>query len=203
MHLIFSSCDFKNENSKKVILENLGMPIEECRVLFVPNEKASPQAIRGEKFYLRLESYGFKRENIIVLDYYRTENFTDLSIDAVYVSGGNTFGTMYRLKKHGFADRLIKYVKDGAVYIGGSAGAHIASANMEHVLRYDANSNGIEDMQGLGLFDGIFICHFSAEREEHYNQLKASSPYEVYSLTNDETIVLSYNKNGEKTVNIL
>jgi peptidase E len=190
MKLILSSCDFHNPQSRQGILENLGMPIERCRVLFVPNERASRQAIRSEKYYLRLQEYGFARENITVLDYYDPEPYKDLPVDAVYVSGGNTFQTMYRLRKHGLTEAVIRYVRNGAVYIGGSAGVHIASRNMEHVLQYDNNPNGITDFSGLNLFDGIVICHYTDERKAHYEELKATCPYPVYTLTNDDFLVI-------------
>jgi len=203
MKLILSSCDFHNPNSKKGIIENIDKPISECKVLFIPNETASKKAIRSDKYYLQMMNYGFLRKNIHVFDYYDAASFYNLDIDLLYIGGGNTFQTLDRLKKRKFTDEIVRYIKSGVIYIGGSAGAHIVSKNIEHVLRYDNNKTNVTDFEGLGLFDCIFICHFSAEREEHYNQLKASAPYEVYSLTNDETIVLSYNKNGEKTVNIL
>lgn len=40
MKLILSSCDFRNEKSKKTIIDNLSKPIEQCKLLFFPNEKA-------------------------------------------------------------------------------------------------------------------------------------------------------------------
>lgn len=190
MKLILSSCDFRNENSKKIILENLGMPIDECRVLYLPDERASKKDIRSDKFYLRLGEFGFKRENIIIFDYYAPENFKNLQVDALYMSGGNTFQMMYRLRKHGVVDTVINYIRNGATYIGGSAGAHIVSANIEHILKYDKNVNEISDFSGLALFDGILICHYCKERQEHYEQLVKANKYKVYKLTNDDAIVL-------------
>ena len=48
MKLILSSCDFRNEKSRDVILTNLPKPIEQCRLLFIPNEKATFEAIRNK-----------------------------------------------------------------------------------------------------------------------------------------------------------
>ena len=41
MKLILSSCDFRNEKSKRTILDNLSKPIDQCKLLFIPNEKAT------------------------------------------------------------------------------------------------------------------------------------------------------------------
>ena len=166
------------------------MPIDKCKVLYLPDERASKKDIRSDKFYLRLGEFGFKRENITVFDYYAPEDFKNLQIDALYMSGGNTFQMMYRLRKHNVVDTIINYIKDGAVYIGGSAGAHIVSANTHHVLKYDKNVNEITDFSGLALFDGILICQYSEDRREHYEQLVKENNYKVYKLTNDESIVI-------------
>ena len=90
MKLILSSCDFSNPNSAKAIHDNLPKPISECTVLFFPNEKGLEMSIRRSKYVKRLENYGFSRENVIVFDYSAPENFKDLKIDVVYISGGNT-----------------------------------------------------------------------------------------------------------------
>ncbi len=190
MHLILTSCDFSNENSRKTIFENLKVPVDKCRILFIPNERARRNAILSDKFYLHLMQYGFLRENIYVLDYYDAEKFANLDIDAIFVGGGNTFGTFYRIKKHGFLEPLKKYIESGVTYIGGSAGVHIVSRSTKHVLPYDPDRNNTEDYTALGYFDGIVICHFSKEREAHYEALKAEGEFKVYTLTNDQAIVI-------------
>ena len=35
MKLILSSCDFRNEKSKKTILNNLSKPVDQCKLLFI------------------------------------------------------------------------------------------------------------------------------------------------------------------------
>ena len=190
MKLILSSCDFKNENSKQFILDNIPKPIEEIKVLFMPDECASKKEILSDKFYDRLVSYGFKRENITVLNYYDAESFKNLDIDMLYLSGGNTFSIMHRIRKHNFANAMIDYIKNGVIYVGGSAGAHIVSASIEHVMRYDQNTIKITDFSGLNLFDGILICHFTKEREEHFKALKREGRFKVTALTNDESLLI-------------
>ena len=109
---------------------------------------------------------------------------------AIVIGGGNTFGTFYRIKKHGFLEPLKRYIESGVTYIGGSAGVHIVSRSTKHVLPYDPDRNHTEDYTALGYFDGIVICHFSKEREAHYKALKAEGEFKVYTLTNDQAIVI-------------
>ncbi len=190
MKLILSSCDFKNENSKQFILDNIPKPLNEIKVLFMPDDCASKKEILSDKFYDRLVSFGFKRENITVLNYYDAESFKNLDIDMLYLSGGNTFSVLHRIRKHGFDKAMTDYIKNGVIYVGGSAGAHLVSANIEHVLKYDQNTIGITDLSGLNLFDGILICHFSNERKAHFEALKAEGKYKVAALTNDDSLLI-------------
>ena len=191
MKLILSATDFGNPISAQFIKDNLGKPIESCRVLYFPNEKATEERILSDMYYNRVSAYGFKKQNIYVFNYYAPFGFDNLNIDVIYISGGNTFGTIKRIREAN-ADTLIKnYVKNGVIYVGGSAGAHIASASLTHVSKYDTNTHGVTDMSGLGLYNGILLCHYNDDREEHFNELRANSSYNVVALKNGESILIN------------
>ncbi len=190
MTLILSSCDFSNPVSKNTILENLPKPIEQCKMMYIPNETATKKEIRSDKFVLRAMSFGFLRENIIIFDYYNAEAYTGLDIDVLYAGGGNTFATLRRLKMHGFEQELVRYIKSGVTYIGGSAGAHIITKDLSHLTRFDKPPADMTDMKGLGVFDGILVCHYSDDRRELYESLVADGKFKVYSLTNEESLVV-------------
>ncbi len=191
MKLILSSCDFRNDNAKKTIIDNLSKPIEQCKLLFIPNEKATYEAIHSEKYFLRMQEFGFTRDNIAVFDYYDAQQFINLDLDIIYISGGNTFATLKRIKDCGFDKEIIRYVKSGVLYIGGSAGAHIATQSIEHIAAFDSIPDGMNDFNGLGLFDGILICHYTEERKALYDKLKVESKYKVYALKDDESLVVN------------
>lgn len=189
MKLILSSCDFRNCNSQEVIMDNIPCRIDKCKLLFIPNEKATQEAISGSIYYDRMQEFGFKKENIYVFDHNTPDKFKDLDIDVIYISGGNTFGTLDKIRKCNFDKEIIRYVKSGVVYIGGSAGAHIVSKNIQHIEKYDANTVGITDFSGLGLFDGVLICHYTDARKEDYVNLSANSEFKAYALTDEDSIV--------------
>ena len=191
MKLILSSCDFCNDNAKKTIIDNLNKPIDKCKLLFIPNEKATYEAIHSEKYYLRMQEFGFARDNIKIFDYYNAQQFINLDLDVIYISGGNTFATLKRIKDCDFDKQIIRYLKSGVLYIGGSAGAHIVTQNIEHIAAFDSIPDGMNDFNGLGLFDGIFICHYTEERKALYDKLKAESKYKVYALKDDESLVVN------------
>lgn len=141
-----------------------------------------------------MQEFGFARDNIIVFDYYNAQQFINLDLDTIYISGGNTFATLDRLRKCNFESEIVRYIKNGAIYIGGSAGAHIASQSIEHVSAFDSVPEGMTEFSGLGLFDGILICHYTEERKDLYNRLKADGKYKIYPLTNDDSLVVCSDK---------
>lgn len=190
MKLILSSCDFRNDNARKTIIDNLSKPISQCKLLYIPNEKATFETIHSDRYYLRMEEFGFLRNNVCVFDYYNSDEFLNLDIDVLYISGGNTFATLDRLRNCNFESEIIRYIKNGVIYIGGSAGAHIASQNIEHVSAFDPVPEGMTEFSGLGLFDGILICHYTEERKDLYDRLKADGKYKIYALTNDDSLVV-------------
>ncbi len=191
MKLILSSCDFRNDNAKKTIIDNLSKPIDQCKLLFIPNEKATYEAIHSEKYFLRMQEFGFTRDNIAVFDYYDAQQFINLDLDIIYISGGNTFATLKRIKDCGFDKEIIRYVKSGVLYIGGSAGAHIATQSIEHIAAFDFIPDGMNEFKGLGLFDGILICHYTAERKRLLDDLISNSKYKVYALSDDDSLVVN------------
>ena len=58
-----------------------------------------------------MEEFGFARDNICVFDYYNADAFRNLEIDIVYISGGNTFATIDRIRKCEFDREIIRYTK--------------------------------------------------------------------------------------------
>lgn len=189
MKLILSSTDFSHPDSKSCVVDHLGMPLSACRLLYIPNEKVSAKQMRGPRFQMKLASFGFDPERVTVLDYYRAENFLNLDIDALYIGGGNTFSTLSRIRNHGFADAILSYVRSGAVYIGGSCGAHIACRDIRHVLAFDENRCGTTDFSGLGLFHGRLVCHYSEARKGVFDAMKNDEGDPVYALRNGDSIV--------------
>ena len=191
MKLILSSCDFRNEKSKKTIIDNLSKPIDQCKLLFIPNEKATHEAIHSEKYFLRMQEFGFTKDNIAVFDYYNEQQFINLDLDIIYISGGNTFATLKRIKDCSFDKEIIRYVRSGVLYIGGSAGAHIATQSVAHIAAFDPIPDGMTDFKGLGLFDGIIFCHYTEEHKALYDKLKSEGKYKVFALRDEDSLVVA------------
>ena len=194
MKIILSSTDFLNEKSKNKILKNLDISLEKCKVLFIPNEKATPEKIKSLKYHKRLEKIGFSKENIYVFDENNVNKFINLNIDLIYVGGGNTFSTLKKLRKCKFDKQIIKYINSGVCYLGGSAGAHIMTKNIKHVLNFEKNYAKIKNYNALGMFDGILFCHYDENRQKQYLEAIRKKEYNVYKLSDEEIIVINDKK---------
>ena len=190
MKLILSSCDFGNPTSARFIIDNLCKPISDCKVLYFPNEKVTPEKIKSGKYEARVAAFGFQKKNIYVANYFEPSQFFNLDIDVIYISGGNTFGTMKLIRDSGFDKAIINYVHRGVIYIGGSAGAHIATADISHVAKYDKDTFGLTDFSGLGLYNGILICHYTEDRESDLKKLSIMGKYHVIALNDAESIIV-------------
>ena len=190
MKLILSSCDFGNPTSARFIIDNLCKPISDCKVLYFPNEKVTPEKIKSGKYEARVAAFGFQKKNIYVANYFEPSQFFNLDIDVIYISGGNTFGTMKLIRDSGFDKAIINYVHRGVIYIGGSAGAHIATADISHVAKYDKDTFGLTDFSGLGLYNGILICHYTEDRESDLKKLSIMGKYHVIALNDAEFIIV-------------
>ncbi len=189
--IILSSCDFRNTESANFIYKNLPTHIQKCRVLYFPNEKATEKSIKSDLYYNRLSEFGFQKENIYIFNYFSTVNFNmDTNIDVIYISGGNTFGTLKRIRESGADKIILEYIRRGAMYIGGSAGAHIASYSIEHISKYDIDTYELTDFSGLGLFDGILICHYTEARKADYIDLKEKHKFNIVTLRDQDSIML-------------
>lgn len=188
---ILSSQDFYNRNSKEFIIEHINKPLEQCKVLFFPNQNAKTIDIKSRVYHFWIRDLGFSFNNIYVFDYENLEQFKDLDIDIIYVGGGNTFETLDRLRKSQ-ADKLIaKYVAKGITYIGGSAGAHIVTKSVEYVKGFDKVPDGFSDFSGLGLVDGIIFCHYSESRKNAVDKALSEGKYNVIAvLRDDDSIVI-------------
>ena len=83
--------------------------------------------------------------------------------DYIYVTGGNTFFLLQEMKRTG-TDQLIKEeVNSGKLYIGESAGAIVASADIEYAKGMDSidEAPNLESFEALGLVDFYPVAHYN------------------------------------------
>ncbi|MGB3302135.1 Type 1 glutamine amidotransferase-like domain-containing protein [Gordonia sp. (in: high G+C Gram-positive bacteria)] len=107
----------------------------------------------------RLVRFGY---NVINVDI-RRGGFAEIlaDVDAVYVSGGDTFALMSGLTRSGADSVITDLVRSGTPYIGLSAGAMIAGPDIEPAALMDDPGLGLDlaDFRGLGLTNTVVIPH--------------------------------------------
>lgn len=188
MKLFLTSKAFENESISCKLKGNIGLSIENSKVLFIPT--ALGDEFSPNKYFDELINFGFKSENIIIFNHKKAREYIDLKIDILYISGGNTFTLLKTIKECGFINEIKKYLEIGVLGICRSAGTHLMTKNVEHILNFDENKVCLEDFDAMGIFDGIVFCHYTEEREEFYNKAVEENKYNVYKITDEEVIII-------------
>ena len=130
-------------------------------VLIVPfagfnNESCARRETEG------LIEFGFAADSIFVYDKEVPEN--NKRADYIFVPGGNTFKLLYEARQCGALEVIGRMVEEGSAYIGASAGAELATTNIEYVTMLEDNNYELESFDALGFIDDVVIPH-SDQRE--------------------------------------
>lgn len=136
---------------------------------------------------------GFKKENIVLSG--QQKSYQDvLECDIYYCTEGNTFEVLSILRERGLDSVIKEGLKKGnKIYIGCSAGAAIAGVSIEEVKDFDRNFVGMVDFEGLNLFDGIIIPHYTKSELKRYisNSPGIEEKYNrILSVSNEKSLVL-------------
>lgn len=83
--------------------------------------------------------------------------------DFLYFSGGNTFYLLSEIYKNGLADCISKFLQNGGIYIGESAGAIIASPDIKYAQTIDENRVNLKDFKALNLVPFYTLPHYKEE----------------------------------------
>ena len=119
--------------------------------------------------------------------------------DFIYITGGNTFFLLQELKRTG-ADKIIaEEVYGGKLYIGESAGAIIASANIEYIKGMDSikKAPDLANFDALGLVEFYAVPHYTNSPFKKIAQKiidDYSSSLNLVPISNKEAILVN---NGE------
>ncbi|MBC7836185.1 Type 1 glutamine amidotransferase-like domain-containing protein [Acetobacteraceae bacterium] len=115
----------------------------------------------------------------------------DLSqYDFIFVSGGNAFYLAYRLAETSMDEMLKKYITNGGIYCGSSAGGVILMDNIEHFTPVDDATKAPAIYPGLGLIDFAFIPH--ADNKKYAEGMRAVA--DKYEQVGKEVILVNDNQ---------
>jgi dipeptidase E len=134
---------------------------------------------------------------------------------AIYIGGGNTFSLLSDLRNTEFIELLKKFIADGRILYGGSAGAIILGKDIGTAAlgKYaDENLVNLTDTSGLDLVNGYDVhCHYEEKYDKEifgyikkHNSKIIAIPEKLGLLVEDGKIkVIGFEsvyvfKNGEK-----
>ncbi len=123
------------------------------------------------------------------------DDFTALlaSVNALFVSGGNTFFLLQELRRTGNDVVLIEAINSGLPYIGASAGAAVLAPKIDYVEPFDDRTLAPElsSLEALGVLSFFPLPHYGIEETtEIYNEyMKDNGGREYVAFRNDQAIV--------------
>jgi len=171
---------------------------ENPKIAYIPS-----QADLTRKYYNEKIEY-YKRIGINDLMYFDLEHEYDeaklpelLSCDAIHLSGGNTFYFLNFLKKRNFINYLLKFVENGGVLIGVSAGSILMSETIIAAAIGDENFIELQDLKGLGLVDFDFYPHWKNNNDylEQIISYSKENPNRVcYVCKDSDGIIVNDNR---------
>ncbi len=133
-----------------------------------------------------IENFGFGSDNIYIIDNYND----NLVPDYIYVPGGDPFKLLSSLQNENYIEKIKEWVNKGSIYIGVSAGAYVATENIEYVKQLESNEVNTSSYDALGLVKASFICHYDQYGLPYYHAVKRVSDVPIYTIKNDEILVL-------------
>lgn len=177
-NVLLTSTGFENENIKNKFLSLLKRNVEDVKVLFVIAAANDPDAVRIlSKCLDDLTICNIKDENITIYDMHKAIIDEDLKkYDAIYVCGGSTRRLLNKMNEINFKDSLIKYLENGGIYVGVSAGTVAFGTKYE---------------SGLTLIDNVIDVHCdegSSNGEINEYQINLTNNQAIY-LDEDEKII--------------
>ena len=117
--------------------------------------------------------------------------------DAIYIGGGNTYGLLDKIRKTGFDILLKRYLADGGIVYGGSAGAIIMGRNIQTAgfgRDSDRNFLGMKDFRGLNLLGYSIQAHHSKVDDQAMRDYVARTGIPAIALPEETGLYI----NGDK-----
>ncbi len=140
--ILLTSTGFDNENIKNKFLELLNCEPEEAKVLFIITAANDPDAVRILSNCLDdLTICGIPDKNIKIYDMHKLLTQDEINrYNAIYVCGGSTEYLVERISELHFKSIIDKYIDNGGIYIGVSAGSVAASGSHPNGLCFLENN---------------------------------------------------------------
>lgn len=147
----------------------------------------------GEKEKQGLIEFGFKSENIDIVNELGMMGYE--FPDYIYVPGGDPFKLLSMVKKNRLLQDIVDCVMNKhSVYIGVSAGASLATQNIEYVTLLEDNNVLEDDFDSMGLVTKNIFCHYDHYSYSVLKECEEFGKRPVMTLKDNDLLVF---ENGE------
>ena len=118
-------------------------------------------------------------------------NFDSSSYSLIYVCGGNTFRLLQGMRKSSFRESLEKFLDDGGIYVGVSAGSLVLGPSIELADWFTDENNvvGLSDFTGLNTVPVTVFPHYSDQAEAQIVDFERTHSVKVTRLTDSQVLV--------------
>ena len=139
--ILLTSTGFDNENIMNKFIDLLNVDAKDAKVLFIITAANDPDAVRILSGCLDdLTKCGITDNNITIYDMHKLISDEEINkYDAIYVCGGSTKYLVDRISELNIKPVIDKYIENGGIYIGVSAGSVCASGKYKDGLRFIEN----------------------------------------------------------------
>lgn len=167
--ILLTSAGFENKNIEMKFLEMVKKDAKDIKALFITTAAVEPGAIMVlPKCLEDLLNCDILMENITVYDMHKLISVSEIiKYDVVYVCGGKTSYLVDRIDEIGFKNVIDKYIANGGIYIGVSAGSMAASGNYKNGLNFIENALSVHCDKGskngvITSLDELFLTNNQA-----------------------------------------
>lgn len=167
--ILLTSTGFDNENIMNKFIELLNIDVKDAKVLFIITAANDPDAVRILSGCLDdLTKCGITDDNITVYDMHKLISQEEIDkYDAIYVCGGSTKYLVDRIKELNIKPVIDKYIENGGIYIGVSAGSVCASGKYKDGLGFIANKLDVHCDKGtpngaINSNDDLYLTNYQA-----------------------------------------
>lgn len=194
--LLLTSAGFENPKVGEEFLKLVGKPASEIKIIFVPTASRT----EDELFYVNkskqeLFSLGIKHENLKLLDINHKISYKEVSdFDVIYVCGGNTFYLLAKTREFGFDKIIKKFIEQGKLYVGVSAGSILMGTTIAVAGPWDENDIGLTDFTGMNLTNTALIPHYQRKEKSIVEDLRKNLKCEIVALADNQALLVLNDK---------
>lgn len=182
----------------KKLLKNFLEDIDSDEVLFIP----TASKVEDYTQYVSDARCTFKELDVKIDEFDLSDSDRETALKKIsnskiiYFTGGNSFYLLQELNRLDIVNFIHEEVQKGKIYIGESAGAIIASNNIEYSQLMDdkEKAESLDDYDGLSLIDFYVVPHYNEfpfiESAEAVIE-KYSEKLRLIPINNKEAIIVN------------